>query len=947
MKKALLIGVLALGGSCAPLPVPCETDAADAILESARTLPLERDVDVLVLGGGLEAVRAALAARAEGVRVFLAAPRPYLGEDRAGTLRLQPPADFAFPFERKLWTYKGKVRTLVRPHELKSALDRALLAADVDFLTGLLPTDELTDAAGRVSGAILAGKSGRAAVRAKAVVNCAQPAPSGETAFGRIVVSRDRPSGTGLVVEPLPGKFRTSVGGYKQKGPAYNSSVWLCRLALSVKPGDWSSLAAAEQRARDLTWTPGEFDAADSIFRLDEPAFAGVEEGRRAAAAAKARGPVGEVKVARRATGTASAYAGFEVREPAHGFRPFDRGLPRVEVPAQALPVLGHYDTVVVGGGTAGAPAAIAAARQGAKTLVVECLYGLGGMSTVGQIGTYWFGNICGFTTELEAGVKGLGAIMYIRGKEEWLRRECRRAGAEIWYGAAGCGAVTKDGKVAGVVVVTPYGRGVVLAKGVVDATGDAAVVAAAGGATEYLGTGELALQGTGLATRRLGRSFNNTDWGLANDGDATDAWLFSLRTRLGGPQNQSGDRSQPWDFAQLIGSRERRRIRSVYEVTPADILTARTFPDTVVCARSNFDSHGSTVDPLCFVSERIDGNHRRAYWANVPYRAIVPAKLDGVVAVGLGMGVQRDALPILRMQADQHNLGYAAGLAAAQVAKSGREFREADVAALQRELAKRGVIPEAALSWTDSWPVADVRWREAVANCGDDYHDIAVVLSRPDEAVPALCGAYASETNARRRLVYASILGVLGCPAGAQTLVDWFEGRGPAFEICFRPGQQHRPVDKWPLGYGRRLSDRETLLVALGRTRDPAARPVLEAELGKLTAQSTPEAVRAAVLAADGYARSELAAALEDVLARPGFSGHSVKRAADLPPGGGYGALPEVDACGRELALAHALLACGDPHGKARAVFRAYADDPRGVYALYAREVLTGYKGS
>ncbi len=51
------------------------------------------------------------------------------------------------------------------------------------------------------------------------------------------------------------------------------------------------------------------------------------------------------------------------------------------------LPVLGRYDVVVVGGGTSGAPAGIAAAKSGAKTLVVEYLYELGGVGTVGLIG--------------------------------------------------------------------------------------------------------------------------------------------------------------------------------------------------------------------------------------------------------------------------------------------------------------------------------------------------------------------------------------------------------------------------------------------------------------------------------------------------------------------------------------------------------------------------------
>ena len=43
-----------------------------------------------------------------------------------------------------------------------------------------------------------------------------------------------------------------------------------------------------------------------------------------------------------------------------------------------------HYDVIVAGGGTAGALAAIAAARQGAKTLVVERFGHLGGTAVYG-----------------------------------------------------------------------------------------------------------------------------------------------------------------------------------------------------------------------------------------------------------------------------------------------------------------------------------------------------------------------------------------------------------------------------------------------------------------------------------------------------------------------------------------------------------------------------------
>ena len=47
----------------------------------------------------------------------------------------------------------------------------------------------------------------------------------------------------------------------------------------------------------------------------------------------------------------------------------------------------GHYDVIVCGGGTAGCVAALAAARNGAKVLLLEAGYYLGGMITMGNAG--------------------------------------------------------------------------------------------------------------------------------------------------------------------------------------------------------------------------------------------------------------------------------------------------------------------------------------------------------------------------------------------------------------------------------------------------------------------------------------------------------------------------------------------------------------------------------
>ena len=72
------------------IPATTGTPATSAgvVMESARQIPVLYDVDVLVVGGTSGAVTAAVAAAQDGATVFLAAPRPYLGDDICGTYRL-------------------------------------------------------------------------------------------------------------------------------------------------------------------------------------------------------------------------------------------------------------------------------------------------------------------------------------------------------------------------------------------------------------------------------------------------------------------------------------------------------------------------------------------------------------------------------------------------------------------------------------------------------------------------------------------------------------------------------------------------------------------------------------------------------------------------------------------------------------------------------------------
>mgnify|MGYP004481321329 FL=1 len=57
--------------------------------------------------------------------------------------------------------------------------------------------------------------------------------------------------------------------------------------------------------------------------------------------------------------------------------------------PTRKIPVTGEYDVAVCGGGVAGIAAALSAARGGAKTLLIEKQFALGGLATLGLVTIY------------------------------------------------------------------------------------------------------------------------------------------------------------------------------------------------------------------------------------------------------------------------------------------------------------------------------------------------------------------------------------------------------------------------------------------------------------------------------------------------------------------------------------------------------------------------------
>ena len=583
---------------------------------------------------------------------------------------------------------------------------------------------------------------------------------------------------------------------------------------------------------------------------------------------------------------------------------------------------------VVVGGGTGGAPAGIAAARHGAKTVVLEYLNGLGGVGTMGYISKYYYGYIKGFTKEVDKGVGAIGGYAKprrggwnVEWKKEWYRSELRKAGADIWFGTLGCGAYVEGGKVRGVVVATPEGRGVILAKTVIDSTGNADIAASAGAECVYTDGTNVAVQGAGLPPLKLGVGYTNTDWTFIDDGDILDVWRAFVVAKK--------KYKDAYDLGQLLDTRERRRIVGDFTMSPMDISIGRTYPDTIVISRSNFDTHGFTVHPV-FTIKPPD---REEMFVNVPYRCLLPKDIDGILVTGLGVSAHRDAMPVIRMQADIQNQGYAAGVAAAMAAESGKNVRDIDLKVLQEHLVAKGNLPERVLTDEDSFPLPKERIAEAVDRVVNDFDGLEIVLAQPEDALPLLSKAYRRAEKEESRIVYAQILGMLGNPIGADTLATAVRSR------TWDKGWDYTGMGQ----FGMCMSELDSLIIALGRTRDiKALDPILE-KVEQIDVDSAFSHCRAVAMALETVEHPDAAKPLAQLLEKPGVQGHAftdIKDARQRTPDNPVDTKTRNNSL-RELILARALYRCGDHEGLGEKILKLYAQDLRAHYARHAGAVL------
>lgn len=392
----------------------------------------------------------------------------------------------------------------------------------------------------------------------------------------------------------------------------------------------------------------------------------------------------------------------------------------RVLQPERPLAVMHETDVLVVGGGPAGFAAAVAAARVGAKTALVERYGYLGGLWTGGLVllvyPTHATENgrltkvVRGVGDELLARIAKLpdAATRYAAGKPDpttdpeitklVMDEMIAEAGVKMFFHSWVADVVLDGEAVRGVVIESKAGRQAVLARVVVDASGDGDVFAAAGaeheqrlhavGLVHRLGNVDRAdlakLQEAGFKNLGAEEPLDSVRW-VNLRGPSTDGLDIAELSRLEVAHRRSiwnrleklrrtpgADKIFILQTAPQIGVRITRLLAGTRKMTDREARSGERGADTVAIG----GTYGGGA-----------GNPGFA----VPYGALVPRKVDNLLAAGRCLDVDTPMVEDMRLIATCLLTGHAAGAAAALAVRHRCRPRDLDLADLRTLLRQQG----------------------------------------------------------------------------------------------------------------------------------------------------------------------------------------------------------------------------------------------------------------
>jgi hypothetical protein len=420
-----------------------------------------------------------------------------------------------------------------------------------------------------------------------------------------------------------------------------------------------------------------------------------------------------------------------------------------VEEAPRQTPVAAAVDVVVVGGGPTGVGAALAAASEGAKTLVVERHGMLGGMWTAGLLNPlfeplrgWWVERLVGRLHEAggwrehpKFPVFDTEVLKYT------LEQMLGEAGVDFWYHVQACDPMVIDRRVRGIIIEGKSGREAILANTVIDCTGDGDIAARAGvpfqfgrpvdglaqpmtlmfevEGVESLGPNTQhilkiltdAIEANDLPIQLpYGKRPRGTPYLIPPPADGVGAIQATHVYRFDATDTRDVTRATVEARAQVheiffkalrnvpgleqvrlsqtapsLGIRESRHMEGQYTLNADDVTAGRQFEDAVASCAFGCDIH--EIYPDDKLAHRIPAKP-----FEIPYRCLVPKSVRGLLFAGRCISGTHEAHASYRVTGTCMGLGQAAGLAAAMATAARATPGEVDGRDLRAALEQRGV---------------------------------------------------------------------------------------------------------------------------------------------------------------------------------------------------------------------------------------------------------------
>ncbi|QNE48633.1 FAD-dependent oxidoreductase (plasmid) [Glaciihabitans sp. INWT7] len=436
--------------------------------------------------------------------------------------------------------------------------------------------------------------------------------------------------------------------------------------------------------------------------------------------------------------------------------------------PASPPPVLADVDLVVVGAGAAGVAAATVAAEAGLSVILIERYGFAGGAAVAGMSGTicgmYLASDngrgpeqvVYGFAERFRAALDHRGGLTppqkygktWTSAHDPLMWRETAddlliTAGVRILFHTVVSGVVVTGATVTGVIIESNAGVSSVIARRVIDASGDAAVIARAGGGHRFGDHGRIQnptmffrlgnvdvptfLAGYGpdticppevtakiLAARATGANLPRQHIWIFTS--TRPGELLVNATRLSARNGSMLNVIDPADFteAEVAGRRQVREYAAFlaqelagcgnsYVVdTGVEVGIRQTRSVIGALTLSNQDvveARKRPTDGICrapWPIELHDGDRPKLHWLiddyyDVPYLSLVPERLENVIVAGRCLSAEHEALASARVTAQCFEYGHAAGRAAVMSIATGDAFRHLNQAALRAEMIAGG----------------------------------------------------------------------------------------------------------------------------------------------------------------------------------------------------------------------------------------------------------------